>query len=567
MERIEFRPLLDGLRASLIDGPIDGGIDQADHQDGCLLEQLLAELRRRGISGSSHVQAHVQLRTAVGRLLAGGYTLRSRLPNVPAGVQAEWLGRRLVLGHARWFARDAVWTSIVSSRLGRYGRLLADWPALLELVLRAVRRTGSIYLAVPDTTLAPLVEPLLLRSAIPHVRMRLPAPAETDVAAWLADRLRLIAERPGGDDCELHLSPELSSVAFSSAAASCAPSAPEAWPLQDRIAIGCAQRVRALLVRPRGTTAQLLERRLSDSRWDAGCVSVWLPGAGENISTTRDAARRAAAAQLAWLQRGAVGWYVAPRGPRPAGLGCRTRPPCEQALWQLNSKYAFFSWGRAPPDGSRPRYLVHCVRGAPGWLPAAAAADLVARSWLAGQMPDESPLVTLANILASKRLRGRAALNRAAEPCVSFSAVPLEELVARRSFQSHLGRWDWEPFGLMIQREALERLGARPVIYGDAETYRRLSASERPFFQPARRRSARQQYDWEEELEWRVPGDVRLEELPRHAICLFVAYAHQAQSLARHSPWPVIWLREVQTHARPGDPARRSRRGVRTSRN
>jgi hypothetical protein len=195
--------------------------------------------------------------------------------------------------------------------------------------------------------------------------------------------------------------------------------------------------------------------------------------------------------------------------------------------------------------------------------------DFIAQMWLAGSAPDESPLATLATILESGMLRGRSALNRADESCVSFSGVPLDELARRRTFQPHLGRWDWEPFGLMIERRALEQLGARPVIYGDAETHRQLSTDQRPLFQPAkrRRRAGFRFGDWQEEREWRCVGDVRLSDLPRSAVHVFVAYAHQAQTLACHSAWPVIWLQDAQTLARPAGSKPRPRTEVRTSRN
>ncbi|MGN6545820.1 MAG: hypothetical protein ACTHK7_12275, partial [Aureliella sp.] len=474
-----------------------------------------------------------------------------------------WLGRRLVLGHSQWFLGDACWTSIVSSRLGRYGRLLADWPLLLGQLLRAIQRSGSVYLSVPGTTVAPLVHPLLARSAVPCVQVDLPAVNEHDWTPWLAAKLHLVDNDQPFNDRQLYLSPPLSPAADDLF---------ERWPLQDRVAIGCAQRVRALMVRPEGTIAHLLAMRLAEQRFGTGSVWVWMPSATERGSATGgDGAAANRAEQSAWLERGAVGWYVPPREQLPAPLGCRQRSQAETALWQPISKLALWhsdaSSSKADqPLEASPRYLVHCVRGARGALPPDAAMDWIEQAWMAGHVPEESPLVTLENILASGVLRGRAALNRTDKPCVSFSAVPVDQLIQRRSFQPHLGRWDWEPFGLLIQRQALERFGARPVIYGDEATYRRLSPEDRPFFQPASRRSRLRQ-DWTEECEWRVVGDVRLSDLPRSAVGIFVAYEHQAQALASHCPWPVIWLQDAQTPAQPAPSKRQRRKEVRTSRN
>lgn len=526
------------------------GVDQCN---GCLLVDLLTHLQMCGDSGNDTTSQQLQLAHTVETLLEHGYTLRHSFPHVPQSLQEEWLGRRFVLGHSRWFRRDGSGTSIVSSRLGRYGRLLADWPALLEVLMRSIRRTGTIYLAVPGTTIAPLVEPLLARSAVPYVQVRFPAVSDSDVAAWLAVKLQAVAERKDVGDQDLHLSPQRSK----------AMDAVERLPLQDRIAVCCAERVRALWVRPRGAIAHLLEQRLDDPRFCIGTVSVFLPsGSNRRARSTR-------AAQLAWLERGAVGWYVPPTARHAGQLGCRQRRASNSApLWQLTSKLSLLASAPAASTADAPSYLVHCVRGSPGALPPDAAADWIASGWLTGQVPDDSPLGTLVQILAGGRLRGRSTLYRADWPCVSFSGVPLDELVRRRSFQPHLGRWDWEPFGLIIERQALEAVGARPVIYGDGDSYRQLSDADRPFFQPAKRRRGADfgRPEWKEECEWRVVGDVRLNELPRQAVRVFVAYPHQAQSLARHASWPVIWLQDAQTRVPPVGPARRPRKEARTGR-
>jgi hypothetical protein len=61
-----------------------------------------------------------------------------------------------------------------------------------------------------------------------------------------------------------------------------------------------------------------------------------------------------------------------------------------------------------------------------------------------------------------------------------------------------------------------------------------------------------------------VLGDVRLHDLPHSSVCVFVAHAYQARALARHSPWPVIWLRDAQTPGQPGGSKCRPRQAART---
>ncbi len=119
--------------------------------------------------------------------------------------------------------------------------------------------------------------------------------------------------------------------------------------------------------------------------------------------------------------------------------------------------------------------------------------------------------------------------------------------MARRRFQSHLGRWDWEPYGLLLRRDALEQLGARPVIYGDDQTYKQMSDVDRPFFQPARRRSAHSSEDhWQAEKEWRVLSDIHLTELPPAVSCCLLKQPHRRSSWPRITPGQLFTWRQIE---------------------
>jgi hypothetical protein len=119
--------------------------------------------------------------------------------------------------------------------------------------------------------------------------------------------------------------------------------------------------------------------------------------------------------------------------------------------------------------------------------------------------------------------------------------VPLVELLSRRQFRSHLGRWDWEPYGILVRREALERLGARQVIYGDEAEYKQLADQDKPYFQPRGMKNTRNNQDWSSEREWRLLGDLIFAELPSESILVFVGTRTEAQQIARRCQWPVVW--------------------------
>lgn len=550
-------------------------------QSSCLLEELRFALQSAAGSRAPQEPAHRRLLGGIECLLERGWTLRTGLPHLPADLQAAWLGGRLVLMHARWLSQSQRWTSLVSSRLGNAGQRLAEWPRLLEHALRILSADGQVLLHVPGTTLAPLIEPLLASSVIEVARVALAADGPREnIANWLSNRLDVRA----GTLAQTPDWPRGHNLICVSPPFSPASPAMEMRPLQDRLAILWGHCVRALSARPSGTVDALLQARLADRAFPAGTVSVMV---GQSGARSHRCESRQNAATRAWLDRGGVGWLVLrsnstqsavrragpPFACQPDQLGLPdTSDPIGSAatvpLVQLTSRLAWCFGDRRYDATSLPRTLVHCVRGAPGTRLSGGIGDLLARAWMAGRLPEWSPLETLRAILQSGRLRSRSGLTRGGQRSVSFSGVPLEQLVARRAFQPHLGRWDWEPYGLIIDRIELERLGAQPVIYGDASTYEQLPEADRPYFQPAlRRRVSSSQTHWEREHEWRVLDDVRLADLPRWAVHVFVAYARQAQAVARDSNWPVIWLWDAETERQPNRSGRRPGRAARTDRN
>jgi hypothetical protein len=191
-------------------------------------------------------------------------------------------------------------------------------------------------------------------------------------------------------------------------------------------------------------------------------------------------------------------------------------------------------------DGEWP-YLAHCTRGNSGPLPNESLEQFRDRAWSAGVIPNSHPLSTLQQILNDQRIKGNAWLTRSQQPCVSFSEVSLTELLSRRQFRSHLGRWDWEPYGILVRLEALEQVGARPVFYGDEADYQQLDDVDKPYFQPRGTKSTRSNQDWTREREWRLIGDLNFAKLPRESIIVFVATKTEAQQVARRCQWPVLW--------------------------
>ncbi len=72
-----------------------------------------------------------------------------------------------------------------------------------------------------------------------------------------------------------------------------------------------------------------------------------------------------------------------------------------------------------------------------------------------------------------------------------------------RRFQSHLARWDWEPNGILNDRDWLESHGARQVVYMDRATAKQVSCEALGFCQVVSNGPGSQ--DWRDEQACECP--------------------------------------------------------------
>lgn len=161
---------------------------------------------------------------------------------------------------------------------------------------------------------------------------------------------------------------------------------------------------------------------------------------------------------------------------------------------------------------------------------------------------DRSALASLIRIVCQQQLLSSKDSIRGSHQVVCFTATPLLRWSSLRCYRAHRGRWDFEPYGICIKRDWLEQAGARPVIYGDDNDWQRLANRQRPFFQHrfGRNSSAASRWDWAIEQEWRYAQTLSLENLPGSSAFLFVPTQQEAESLASHSRWPVVFLKSAR---------------------
>ena len=286
-------------------------------------------------------------------------------------------------------------------------------------------------------------------------------------------------------------------------------------PSRDAVIIAIADRIEAAYVRRRGTIEQCLKERLKSNTSASTRVAItpFAPCAGKEL-----------------IRSGAIGRYCYPSTEVPTASTPIRRVANE-------------AWTR-----TKGLWLIHCTRGQPTNWP-----DETIRQYrdaiLLGKSAVEQrgPLESLTRILRSGRLLASAQTSRRTYPVVCFSSLSLQELLGRRCFRSQVSRWDYEPFGIAIRRQAAERIGVQPVIYGEPNERKRLTEADRFRFHPKGKT-----YDWQSEQEWRSPRTIDLKQLNTGDVRVFAAIAPaQAGPNLSNTPWRVTF---AATAPRPNPP-------------
>lgn len=294
-------------------------------------------------------------------------------------------------------------------------------------------------------------------------------------------------------------------------------------PSEDFAVCALADRLVALSVSRGGKVASVLEKRLR-------CPQI--PPSTLWIRAESSPSRSQKVDQKNWSDLGAILWFPdAPPNLTPSSWSCSRRavPSTLQLAGPIPS-----------PLLNSDRYLIHTTRARQSEWPDQSQRDLLDEAFRFDWNPNPSPLETLHRIVMSQRLVATSTRKRGGLSSVSLTQNPLAELLLMRAFQSHLARWDWEPYGIAILKSALMPLGCRPVRYLEKSKIAQLELAEQAFCQPLPERP--EDRDWTGEQEWRYPDDLRLATLPANSAFLFVPYPWQSRALAHDSRWPVFSL-------------------------
>ena len=290
---------------------------------------------------------------------------------------------------------------------------------------------------------------------------------------------------------------------------------------RDRAVIAMADRVDGLYVRRGGTLHRAIRQRVDQRPHRPTRIAYW-PG------------QKTAVDEI--VASGAMGWYLSD-GTSAASDGVRSSEAVVGGSDFLVR----------PPPG---RWLVHCTRARVGGWPG--QTDDQYRDELLGGDEDaywrRTPLDSLCRILDQRRLAGSAIASVRSQPVVCLSARPLDELLAGRTFRSHLSRWDYEPYGVLIRQTAAESSGVRPVIYFSDGDKPSVAPGDRWFHHPRGTT-----HDWTAEREWRCRGDLDLSDWVKDDVRVFAVDDEISRRRLADCPWPVVWVRPRVAVVRQAD--------------
>ncbi len=179
--------------------------------------------------------------------------------------------------------------------------------------------------------------------------------------------------------------------------------------------------------------------------------------------------------------------------------------------------------------------LAHWTRAVDGPWPGQSAESWINQLIDGNKQANHSAIATLTNIVVQQRILGSCRTIREGHKVVCLTAVPLHQWPLRAVYRSHLRRWDFCPYGILLGPRAVKMLNPRKVSYGGEELWKTLPPADRPFFQ-----ANDCQIDWRVEQEYRIVGDLDLSHFQPDDLIVFTKTQAEANTLQSNSIWPVF---------------------------
>jgi len=124
---------------------------------------------------------------------------------------------------------------------------------------------------------------------------------------------------------------------------------------------------------------------------------------------------------------------------------------------------------------------------------------------------------TLINILKTKIIIANNKIIKGKYNVISFTENNPKETIKFMLWRNNRFRYNYEPYGIAINKDYLIKIGAKKVIYENNTNFNQLNEEEKPFFQYYGKDKR-----WQFENEWRYLGNLNIENIPKQNILILV---------------------------------------------
>ena len=434
-------------------------------------------------------------------------------------------------------------TTVASSRIGKKLDEHSDWFDTLRTLGVQLSDTNHFLITSESTTTDRFVRRISELFQIPLVVFK-PFPKRV-TEAWCAAQVENSgSENPGSEKPDFKTNSKLTYDAwYKPIALESAKSAADSNQLHNinDLLIGIAQSAFLLSVRNSGNVFKAAKHRLENKTNEASTTKLLI-----NKSLTP------AKVEKSLLEKGAAAWLLLgencdsetkTENPQPSSV--LPTKPSQHSQPNFTHQFEPSSSPEAKilsiDEIKTDQFLLHWTRRRNGPWPDQSSDQFLDDLIFQSSRSNHNQIASLCRILATRTILGSSDITRDRRQVVCFSNVGVDQLPQKRTFRSHLSRWDFELYGIAIDKELLIELGAKPVIYGSDSVWDELTDADRPWFQVEKSQSGT--VDWQSEKEWRILGDLKLDQIPLDQAFLFVPREADAAVAAKLSHWPIVILK------------------------
>lgn len=177
-------------------------------------------------------------------------------------------------------------------------------------------------------------------------------------------------------------------------------------------------------------------------------------------------------------------------------------------------------------------FITHWTRTYHGPWPDETKAGFYNKLINSGSIYPNNAFSSLKNIIIKKAIRGSSNRIRDKIRCVGFSDLDSHKMLSQMRWLPKRVNWNFEPYGIAIRKSVADKIGIKPVIYGNDIDYKDLQSKDKPYFQHVGAKDV----DWSIEKEWRKIGDVDLSLIDSDDLAYIIWSEKEANLLQQITP-------------------------------